>query len=113
MKKYLALFVAPVEAYDKMKADMKTQSPEEQQKGMAEWERWMTTHKANLVDPGAPVGSAKRVTTSGVTDAHNTIGGYMIVQAENADEAAKLFNDMPHFGVADAAIEVMEIVPMA
>ena len=112
MKKYLAVFVAPVESYDKMKAEMKTKGPEEQKAQMAAWERWMTAHKANLVDPGAPVGSAKRVTPESVTDTHNTIGGYMMVQAEDFDQATEIFKDVPHFGVEGAAIEVMEIMPM-
>lgn len=113
MKKYLALFVAPIEAYDKMKEKMKNQTPEEQQAGMEEWTQWMERHKAELADPGAPVGKAVRVTEGGeVSDIRNTIGGYMIIQAESPEAAAKVFDDSPHFGVEGGAVEIMEIVEM-
>jgi len=113
MKKFLAVFVASVEAYDKMKEEMKNKSPEERQKGMEEWNAWMERHKDKIVDPGAPVGSAKRVIEGGnVTDIRNEIGGYMIIQAESADVAASIFNDSPHFGVQGGGVEVMEIVQM-
>ena len=113
MKKFLAVFVAPIEAYDKMKEEMKNQSPEEGQNKMQEWKDWMDRHKDSIVDPGAPVGSAKRITEGGtVEDVRNTIGGYMIVQAESADEAAKMYEDSPHFGVSEGAVEIMEMMQM-
>lgn len=112
MKKFLAVFVAPVEAYDKMKEDMQNQTPEEREAMMQEWQAWMERHKDKIADPGAPVGSAKRVTKGGVTDVRNEIGGYMIIQAESADEAASVYEDSPHFGVEGGAIDVMELVEM-
>ncbi len=112
MKKYLAVFVAPLAAYDKMKEEMHTQSPEKKEEHMKEWQEWMKRHPDVLVDPGAPVGAAKRVTEEGVSDTRNEIGGYMIIQAESADAAAAVFADSPHFGVADGAIEVMEMMEM-
>lgn len=113
MKKYLAVFVAPVEAYEKMKEDNKDQSPEEQKAQMDAWMGWMEKHKAHVVDHGGGVGGAKRVTQGGeVSDVRNEIGGYMIVQANDADEAANLFKDSPHYGIDGGAIEVMEIVEM-
>lgn len=114
MKKYLVLFVAPIEAYDKMKQQMKEQSSTEQNKGMDEWTKWMENHKSEIVDPGAAVGTAKRVAEDGtVSDVRNTVGGYMIIQADSADAAAEIFKDIPHMGMKDAAIEIMECVPMS
>lgn len=113
MKKYLAVFVAPIEAYDKMKAEAKKKSPEERQKEMEEWKVWMENHKDDIADPGAPVGSARRVDESGtVTNVRNTIGGYMIIKAESAEAAAEVFKDAPHFGVAGGGVEVMEMMTM-
>ena len=113
MKKYLAVFMAPLAAYDAMKEKMKAQTPEDRQKSMEEWQRWMTAHKANLVDPGAGVGGATRVAQGGATSsARNEIGGYMIVQANSAEEAAALFVDMPHFGIEGGWIDVMECMQM-
>ena len=65
MKKYLAVFVAPIEAYDKMQAEMKDMSPEEQKAQMAEWGAWMERHKEHVVDAGGGVGAAKRVAEDG------------------------------------------------
>ena len=113
MKKYLSLFVAPIEAYDKMKEAMKDKTPEEQGKEMEAWKQWMEQHKADIVDTGAPVGKAVRVTGDGtVSETRNTIGGYMIIQAENAEAAAAIYKDSPHFGMEEGAIELMEIVEM-
>lgn len=111
MKKYLAVFVAPIEAYDKMKEEMRNKSPEQKKQDMEAWMQWMETNKAHMVDHGGGVGAAKRVTEGGViTDTRNEIGGYMIVQAESADEAAAIFKHTPHLGIAGGAIEVMEIM---
>ena len=113
MKKFLAVFVAPLAAYDKMKEEMQNKSPEQRQQEMGAWIEWMQAHKENIVDHGGGVGSAKRVTEGGkITDNRNEIGGYMIVQAENAEAAAHIFKDSPHFGVMGGGIEVMEIMQM-
>lgn len=112
MKKFLAVFVAPIEAYDKMKEEMKNTTPEERKAEMERWTKWMEAHKENIADPGGGVGSAKRVTEDGITDVRNEIGGYMIIQAESAEAAAKIFDDSPHFGVEGSGIEVMEIMEM-
>jgi hypothetical protein len=109
MKKYLAVFVAPTEAYDKVKS----RTPEEQKDNNEKWAAWMEAHKADFADMGGPVGKTKRVSEGGeVTDARNEIGGYMVVQAENADDAAGIFKDSPSFGDIGGAIEVMEIMEM-
>ncbi len=113
MKKYLAVFVAPIEAYDKMKEEMQSKSSEQKQQEMETWMQWMQAHKESIVDNGGGVGSAKRVTGGGeVTDVRNEIGGYMIVQAESAEGAAGIFKDSPHFGVTGGGVEVMEIMQM-
>lgn len=110
MKKFLAIFVAPIEAYDKMLEEMSKRSSEEKNMKMEAWKDWMEQNKDSISDPGGAVGSAKRVTEGGsVADIRNTIGGYMIVQAENHDSAVKIFESTPHFGVSGGAVEVMEI----
>ncbi len=113
MKKYLAVFVAPLEAYDAMRAEMKNKSEEQKKQEMQAWMDWMQTNKDKIADHGGGVGMAKRVTEGGnVTDTRNEIGGYMIIQAESSDEAAGIFKNSPHFGVTGGAVEVMEIMQM-
>lgn len=109
MKKFMALYMAPVEMFDKM---MQT-PPEEQSKGMEAWQTWMGTHKAAFVDMGAPLGKTKKVTSDGsVSDVKNQVGGYSIVQANSADEAAAIFKDSPHLQMSGAWVEVVEIMQM-
>ena len=113
MKKYLAVFVAPIEAFNAMKMEMQNKSPEQKKQELDAWMQWMEANKAHVIDHGGGVGSAKRVTEGGdIADAHNEIGGYMIVQAENLQEAAEIFKDTPHFGVKGGGVEVMEIMQM-
>jgi hypothetical protein len=52
------------------------------------------------------------VSSSGVNDARNDIMMYQIVQANSADEAAKMFVGHPHFGIPQATIEVMPLKAM-
>lgn len=109
MKKFLVLYKAPVEQFQKA---MTTMTPEEQKESMAEWGAWMGKNKANLADGGAPVGKTKQVTADGITDTRNDIGGYSIAQAESHEAAAKIFTDNPHLSRMKGTIEVMEIMEM-
>ena len=92
---------------------MKNATPEQQQKGMDAWMKWMEQNKTSLVDGGAPLGKTKRVDAKGVADTRNELGGYSIVQARSHDEAAKLFGkDHPHLHMPGAWIEIVEIMPV-
>lgn len=113
MKKFLAVFTAPIEAYDRMKEMSKHKTPEENAAEMEAWKAWMGKHADAIVDPGAGVKSAKRVSDGGtITDTRNEIGGFMVIRAESADDAAAIFKDSPHFGVSGGSIDVMEMVEM-
>jgi hypothetical protein len=89
---------------------MKESTPEQQKKGMDAWMKWMGDHKASIVEGGAPLGKTKRVDSKGTSDTKNDIGGYSIVQAETADDAAKLFDkDHPHLQMPGAWVEIIEV----
>lgn len=110
MKKFLAIYMAPME---KMQEAMKAMTPEMQKEQNELWNKWMESKKGSVADMGAPVGKNKRVTSAGVSDVRNEIGGYSIVEAESHDEAAKLFSDNPMLqGMPEAYVEVLEIMPM-
>jgi len=111
MKKFLVLYMADSDDFEEM---MKDSTPEQQKKGMDAWMKWMGDNKASLVDGGAPLGKSKRVDEDGASDTTNDVGGYSIVQAESADEAAELFDeDHPHLQMMpDSWIEIIEIMPM-
>ena len=106
----MAIYMAPIAAMETM---MKNSTPESRKKEMESWQTWMEGKKGALVDMGAPLGKNKRATAKGVSDVRNEIGGYMIVQAETHEEAAKLFTDNPMLlGMPEAYVEVLEIMPM-
>jgi hypothetical protein len=109
MKKYLALYMAAGADFEKM---MKESTPEQRKKGMEEWNKWMTKHRQEIAEMGAPLGKTKKVTPGGVENAKNGVGGYTIVQANSHDEAARIFADSAHFKMPGSWIEVMEVVEM-
>jgi hypothetical protein len=110
MKKFLVLYMAP---YAVMQEMMKTMSEADGQAEMDAWMKWSDAHKTSIVDMGAPLGKTKKVAASGASDTHNDLGGYSIVQANSADDAAKLFGkDHPHFKMRGATVEVVEIMAM-
>jgi hypothetical protein len=75
--------------------------------------KWMEDNKASLADRGAPVGKTKRIDAKGIKDAKNDVCGYSIVQAESADEAARIFGkDQPFLQMPGAAIDMIEIMEM-
>lgn len=102
--------MAPIKSFEKIISE---NPPTQTDGGMDEWTQWYNEHKDSVVDMGAPVGKTKQVTTSGVSDTKNMVGGYSVVQAESHDAAAKLFENHPHFKFfPDGSIEIMEIMPM-
>jgi hypothetical protein len=110
MKKFMVLYMASKAELEKM---MKNSTPEQQQKGMEAWMKWMNENKTSLVDGGAPLGKTKRVDSNGASNTKNEIGGYSVVQAESHDAATKIFGkEHPHLQVPGAWIEIVEIMPV-
>ncbi len=107
MTKFLVLYMANSAEFERM---MKNSTPEQRQKGMEAWMKWMGDHKASLVDGGAPLGKTKRVDSKGASDTKNDVCGYSIVQADTADGATKLFGkDHPHLQMPGGWVEIIEV----
>ncbi len=82
-------------------------------KGMQAWTEWMTRHAAQIVDPGGPLGKTKRVSASGVADIQNAIAAYIIVEADDQDAAARMFEGHPHFSIFPGdGVEIMPCMPV-
>ena len=110
MKKFMAIYMASGADFERM---MKNSTPEQRNKGMEAWMKWMNENKASILEGGAPLGKTKRADASGISDTKNSIGGYSIVQAETHDAAAKLFGrDHPHVQMPGAWVEILEIMPL-
>ncbi|MDD2786350.1 MAG: hypothetical protein PHS79_05720 [Patescibacteria group bacterium] len=109
MKKFLAIYMAPIAELDKM---MQNTSKEQMKEMDATWLKWIDDHKDSFVDVGAALGKNKRVTKDGVSDVRNELTGYSIVQAESHEDACKIFEDNPMFEMPGAYVEVLVWVEM-
>ena len=106
MAKFLALYIGS--ATEAQKAALPI-SPEKRSEGMAAWGTWMARNAAAIKDGGGPLGKTKRVSRSGMSDARNSLTGYVIVEADSHDAAARLFENHPHFAIFPGeAVEIVE-----
>jgi len=82
-------------------------------KGLAAWHKWMADNAAAVVTAGGPLGKTKKIGKDGITDIRNRMAGYIVVQAEDHDAAARLFEGHPHFSIFPGdSVEVMECLPI-
>ncbi len=115
MKKFLAVYVGTMND-EKFKAFMSM--PEEDRKkteaaGMEAWGKWMGEHAASIKDQGGPLGKTKKADMAGVTETKNALSGYVIVEAESHEAAAKMFENHPHFTIfPGTSVEIVEILEM-
>lgn len=115
MKRFLAIYVGTESALAKSKWNELSEADRKKREadGMAAWMKWGETQAAAIVDTGAPLGKTKRASSDGITDTKNTMTGYVIVQAESHDAAAKMFENHPHFTLFPGdSVEIMECLPL-
>lgn len=88
-------------------------SPEARQQMMAAFGAWATGVGAALVDPGAPLGSAKTVMSGRVVDgqAAATIAGYSLLRAEDLGSAVKMVEGHP-FLSRGGTLQVIQAVEL-
>lgn len=106
MKKFLVLYRAPTASFDQM---MKA-TPEQQKVGMDAWMAWGKKAAASIVDMGAPLGRALKVTPAGPSPTRNDLGGFTIMQGESKEALAALMKDHPHFLTPDGFIEIVDMM---
>ncbi len=83
-----------------------------EQEGMMAWGKWMQNHKDAIVE-GSPLGKTKAVSKNGITDVRNEMGAWSVVKANSQEEAAKMFENHPHFTIFPGdRVEVMETLPI-
>ena len=115
MKRFLAIYVGTEAARARAQWN---ELDEDQRKareasGLEAWMRWGVASSAAIVDQGSPLGKTKRASPEGISDLKNNMTGYVIVQAESHEAAAKLFENHPHFAIFPGdSVEVMECLPL-
>jgi YCII-related domain len=84
-----------------------------EREALTAWNAWMEKHQAVLAFTGGPLGKTKRVSQQGIDDASNAMGAFVVVYATSLEEAAKLFENHPHFSIFPGdAVEVMPVMPV-
>ncbi|MDP9142084.1 MAG: hypothetical protein M3O62_15000 [Pseudomonadota bacterium] len=115
MKRFLAIYIGTATAIEKAqwgKMDEKKRK-ELEGSGVKAWMEWGMTNAAGIIDHGSPLGKTKRASTQGLADIRNSMTGYVIVQAESHEAAAKLFENHPHFTIFPGdSVEIMECLPL-
>jgi len=113
MKKFVALYLGSEQARSAWEKLGEAERKQREQAGMKAWGDWMTTHQKNVVEHGGPLGKTKKINRQGVSDTKNAVAGYVVVQAESHDDAAKLFLNHPHFAIFPGdSVEIMEVLPI-
>jgi hypothetical protein len=115
MKKFLAIYTGTEAAVEK--SGWNSLSEEERKRrdaeGMEAWMNWGVKHAGAIVDQGSPLGKTKRAGAQGITDIKNSMTGYVIVEAESHEAAARMFQGHPHFTIFPGdSVEIMECLPM-
>lgn len=115
MKKFLAIYLGAMhdDAFKKWMEMPEAEQKQKTQEGMAAWGAWMQNNASAVLDAGGPLGKTKKADKGGVSDTRNSMSGYVVIQAESHEAAAKLFEGHPHFTIFPGeSVEIMEILPM-
>jgi predicted secreted acid phosphatase len=106
MKKFLVLYMMPYAGMGEwMKMDETARKVEEEKMKVA-WDQWSLEHKDMLIET-AGAGQMTKVTEGNSEIGHNDVMMYSLVQGENAETVAKIFETHPHFGIPNTWIEIM------
>lgn len=115
MGKYLAIYTGTTTAT--AASGWNALSPAErharEEAGRAAWREWMAANASCIVDVGGPLGKTRRISAQGVAEASNSLTGYVVIEADSHEAAARLFAAHPHFSIFPGeAVEVMPVLPI-
>jgi hypothetical protein len=80
-------------------------------KGLAAVMAWDEMHRDVIVYAGGPLGPTKRTTQASVVDVVNELTVLVVVRAASHDEAARLFENHPHFTIFPCdGVDVMPLL---
>jgi YCII-related domain len=102
MAKFLVLYRSKSTAAEQMAAG----TPEQAQAGMEAWMTWAQRAGDAVVDLGSPLSV---VEPGG--DAGDSIGGFSILEADDAEALAKVLDGHPHTAMG-GTIEILEFLSM-
>ncbi|MBC6983333.1 hypothetical protein [Caulobacter sp. 17J80-11] len=82
-------------------------------KGIQAWGAWMAQNADRIVETGGPLGKTKKVSSAGIADIQNNLTGFVVLEADDHEAAARLFEGHPHFTIFPGdGVEVMPVLPI-
>lgn len=115
MKKFLAVYLGSAQSARREQWDAMPEAErnERARSGIAAWHRWAEENAQRTLDMGGPLGKTKRVDANGISDVKNLMTGYVVIEAESHEAAARLFESHPHFAILPGqSVEIMECLPV-
>jgi len=111
MPRFLALYTLQPEDLARFRARPKAEQDAIDAEGVPLWTQWEERNAAAIVDRGGMVGRTLRVGKAGIGPATNTICGYLVLEAETIEAAARLFEGHPHFSLFPGdGVDLMPLV---
>ncbi|THK37125.1 hypothetical protein EHS39_14940 [Ensifer sp. MPMI2T] len=115
MKRFLAIYMGTEAALER--SQWRKMGDEERKAreaaGIEAWMEWGRANAASIIEQGSPLGKTKRVSPEGISDIKNSMTGYVVVQAESHEAAARLFENHPHCTIFPGdSVEIMECLPL-
>ncbi|MEC3955910.1 hypothetical protein VMT65_22945 [Nocardia sp. CDC153] len=92
MQRYIVLYRAPLSVAQRFAQA----TPAEAAEGMKLWTAWHDRIGDNLIDPGGPLGNARRVGPTAVAPTNTDIIGMSILQADSIDAALTMVSNHHH-----------------
>lgn len=99
MPRFLAVYTMQPEDLARFRNLPKAEQDAVDAVGIPQWAEWEKRNAASFPDRGGMVGKTLRVSKHGIAPASNAFCGYIVVEAESIEAAAKLFVDHPHFAL--------------
>lgn len=115
MKQFLAIYLGSAASKARAEWDALDEATRNERiaVGMKAWGDWMVANQSAIVVEGGPLGKTKQASKSGVDNVRNNMTGYIVIEAESHEAAAKLFLNHPHFtNFPGESVEIMECMPM-
>ena len=112
---YLAVFLGSKDSpkFAAWNAMPEAERKKKEQEGMMAWKGWVDKHQGAIQAMGGPLGKTKRVDDKGVADIANEMGAFTVVRAASHEDAAKMFENHPHFAIFPGeAVEIMPVLPI-
>ena len=92
MKKFMVIGYTTQEGFD----NLREMTKEQQEKSMNNWFAWKEKIGEHLVDMGTPLMNGTKLSDDGQKEPSiREVSGYMMIRADNMDEAFELILDSP------------------